>query len=75
MKKVMIAVAAVLCLGLTSCGKKCTCTVTSMGITQTVMYTEKELQEKGVTNCEQMAQYVKIADDIFDEDVFKASCK
>ncbi len=46
-----------------------------MGVTQTVMYTEKELQDKGVTNCEQMAQYLKTADEILDEDFFQASCK
>lgn len=75
MKKLIFAVSAILCLTLASCGKKCTCTVTTMGITQTVMYTEKELQDKGATNCEQMAQYLKAADEILDEDFFKASCK
>lgn len=74
MKKVIVAVMAVLCLGLVSCNK-CTCTVTSMGVTKKYTYTEKEIQDAGVKTCAEMDSYLKIADGFVDDNLFNASCK
>lgn len=56
MKKVMIALAAVMCLGLVSCNKTCTCTTSYMGVSSSITVSEQMLQKFGVT----CSDYAKI---------------
>ncbi len=60
MKKAMIAVAAVLCLGLASCSSSCKCTETVAGeVVATVSVSEKTLSAVGMT-CEQYNEILQL---------------
>lgn len=73
MKKVIFAVVAVLALGLASCSKTCTCTVTTNGVTSKVTVDEKTLQ-KANTTCAEYDQVLKLSSALSGGD-FSASCK
>ena len=61
MKKVMIAVAAVLCLVLASCSGNCKCkTIIAGEVVSTATITESTLQKAGVT-CEQYNEILQLS--------------
>lgn len=76
MKKAIFAVAALLCLGLASCSKDCTCTTVIAGeVVGTVTVKESTLQAAGTT-CEKYNEILLLTASISgDPKEYSVTCK